>query len=311
MKVIGEPDTVKGLPFDRLIPAIEDMFAQGCHVPLRHVHAVGAPASGQGTVLLMPAWQEGKRMGVKTVCIYPDNRHQSLPGLHSVYTLFDATTGVPMALLDGNVITSRRTAAASALAASYLSRRDARSLLVVGAGRVARLLPQAYRTVRAIEDVTVWDIDAALATALVERLQHEGFRASRAIDLASAVAGADIISCATLSTEPLVRGAWLQPGTHLDLIGSFTPAMRESDDACFQVATVFVDTDEAVQKAGDLLSPLQSGVLRKEAIAADLTALCRGQHPGRTRADEITVFKSVGTALEDLAAASLAFDAQR
>ncbi|MEY4712493.1 MAG: hypothetical protein RIS88_1943 [Pseudomonadota bacterium] len=310
MKVIGELDTADSLPFERLIPALRAMFARGCTVPLRHTHVVGTPDSGQGTVLLMPAWQDGGYMGVKTVSIYPDNRHRGLPGLHSVYVLFDARTGVPLALLDGDVITSRRTAAASALAAKYLSRPDARRMLVVGAGRVASLLPDAYRAVRPIEAVQVWDIDTALATRFVERLQADGLLASLATDLEGAVASADIISCATLSTEPLVRGAWLRPGTHLDLIGGFTPAMRETDDACFGVSTVFVDTDEAAMKAGDLLSPLASGVLRKEAIAANLAALCRDQHPGRTREDEITVFKSVGTALEDLAAAALAFEAR-
>ncbi len=163
---------------------------------------------------------------------------------------------------------------------------------------------------RPIEAVQVWDIDTALAAQFVERLAREGLRATLASDLEAAVAGADIVSCATLSTEPLVQGAWLRPGTHLDLIGGFLPTMREADDACFAVATVFVDTEEALLKAGDLLSPLQKGVLRREAIAADLAALCRGQHTGRTRADEITLFKSVGSALEDLAAASLAYDAQ-
>ncbi len=310
MQIITGQQTTDSLPFERLVPAIAAMFAEGCQVPLRHAHTVGTPETGQGTLLLMPAWQAGGRLGVKTVGIYPENRHQGLPGLHSVYILFEAATGVPLALFDGNVITSRRTAAASALAARYLSRPDARTMLVVGAGRVASLLPQAYRTVRPIEAVQVWDIDTALAAQFVERLAREGLRATLASDLEAAVAGADIVSCATLSTEPLVQGAWLRPGTHLDLIGGFLPTMREADDACFAVATVFVDTEEALLKAGDLLAPLQKGVLRREAIAADLAALCRGQHTGRTRADEITLFKSVGSALEDLAAASLAYDAQ-
>ncbi|MEY4654401.1 MAG: hypothetical protein RI884_2982 [Pseudomonadota bacterium] len=307
MQALTPQETTDRLPFHRLIAALQAMFTQGCHVPLRHTHAVGTPDSGQGTVLLMPAWQDGGYLGVKTVSIYPNNRDQGLPGLHSVYVLFDAKTGVPLALLDGDVITSRRTAAASALAASYLSRPDAHRLLVVGAGRVASLLSQAYRAVRPIDQVQVWDIDAALATRLVERLQADGLRASLATDLEAATASADIISCATLSTEPLVRGAWLRPGTHLDLIGGFTPTMRESDDACLVRSTVFVDTDEAAMKAGDLLSPMGSGVFHQDAIAADLAALCRGQHQGRSREDEITLFKSVGTALEDLAAAALAY----
>ncbi len=143
MQIITGQQTTDSLPFERLVPAIAAMFAEGCQVPLRHAHTVGTPETGQGTLLLMPAWQAGGRLGVKTVGIYPENRHQGLPGLHSVYILFEAATGVPLALFDGNVITSRRTAAASALAARYLSRPDARTMLVVGAGRVASLLPQA------------------------------------------------------------------------------------------------------------------------------------------------------------------------
>jgi ornithine cyclodeaminase len=310
MKQISEAQTAEGLPFEKLIPALNAMFASGCSVPLRHSHVIPLPEAGTGTLLLMPAWQEGKRLGVKTVSIYPDNQSCGLPGLHSVFILFDATTGVPLALLDGNVITSRRTAAASALAASYLSRPDANSMLVVGAGRVASLIPEAYRTIRPIQRVKVWDINETLAHSFVERLERAGFQAQVVSDLEAAVPEVDIVSCATLSTAPLVRGAWLKPGTHLDLIGGFTPEMRESDDDCFRLSTVFVDTDEASMKAGDVLSPIASSAFSKEKIAGDLASLCRGLHGGRKGADEITVFKAVGTALEDLAAASLAFDAQ-
>lgn len=310
MKQISEAQTAEGLPFEKLIPALNAMFASGCSVPLRHSHVIGHPEAGTGTLLLMPAWQEGKRLGVKTVSIYPDNQRRGLPGLHSVFILFDATTGVPLALLDGNVITSRRTAAASALAAKYLSRQDANSMLVVGAGRVASLIPEAYRTIRPIQRVKVWDINETLARSFVERLGRAGFQAQVVSDLEAAVAEVDIVSCATLSTAPLVRGAWLKPGTHLDLIGGFTPEMRESDDDCFRLSKVFVDTDEASMKAGDVLSPIASGAFSKEKIAGDLTSLCRGLHRGRRGDDEITVFKAVGTALEDLAAASLAFDSQ-
>jgi ornithine cyclodeaminase len=310
MEIVSDAQTTGGLPFDRLIPALQAMFASGCCVPLRHSHVIGDESCGKGTLLLMPAWQDGKRLGVKTVSIFPDNQRHGLPALHSVFILYDAATGVPLALLDGNVITSRRTAAASALAAKYLSRPDAKSLLVVGAGRVASLVPEALRAVRPIEEVKVWDINAGLAASLAERLGKAGLHAQVVSDLEAAVAGADIISCATLSTAPLVHGAWLKPGVHLDLIGGFTPVMRETDDECFRVSTVFVDTDEASMKAGDILSPILSGVFSKSSIAGDLASLCRGSHPGRTAEGEITLFKAVGTALEDLAAASLAFDSR-
>jgi ornithine cyclodeaminase len=308
--LILDADTTRSLlPFDTLIPALRDAFAQGCEVPLRHSHSIEVPGASPGTMLLMPAWRSGAYLGIKTVTIYPDNAKAGLPGLYSTYLLHDALSGRPLAFIDGNEITSRRTAAASALAASYLSRPQASSLLVLGDGRVASLLPYAYRAVRPIERVAVWDIDAQRAKALVAKLLADGIEARFAPRIEAACAEADIVTSATLATAPLVRRAFLAPGTHLDLIGGFTPAMREADDDCFAGTSVFVDTDEAVAKAGDLLHPLEAGVLRASDIRAGLAALCRGEHPGRQQDREITVFKAVGTALEDLAAAVLAFDA--
>jgi ornithine cyclodeaminase/alanine dehydrogenase-like protein (mu-crystallin family) len=311
MHLIDAETTRAALPFARLIPALRERFICGCEVPLRHVHQVQAAQGTSGqpvTSLLMPAWQPGGHYGVKIVNIAPGNAARGLPGLHSSYLLHDAATGVPLALLDGDQITARRTVAASALAASHLARGDARSLLVVGAGRVAALLPEAYRTVRAIDRVTVWARQPAAADALALAWRTQGFQATAAPDLAAAVAGADIVSCATLSTAPVVLGRWLRPGSHLDLIGSFTPAMRETDDDCFRGATLFIDTDEALAKSGDLLGPMSRGVFQVSDVAARLDELCRGQHPGRRGAAGRTVFKSVGTALEDLAAASLVFN---
>lgn len=310
MQILDQTTTVQHLPFGPLIDSLEQMFIEGCEVPLRHNHKIaGSTPAEDGIVLLMPAWQSGKRIGIKTVSIFPGNQAKGLPGLHSVFILYDASTGVPLAVLDGDTITSRRTVAASALAARWLSRPDARRLLVVGAGRVASLLPDAYRCVRNITHVQVWDIRPEAAQAMVERLQEQGVDASVATNLEQAARAADIISCATLSTAPLIRGEWLQPGTHLDLIGGFTPAMRESDDACFARGTVFVDTSEALMKSGDILEPIASGAWDQSRLAATLEDLCRGKHTGRSSAEEITVYKAVGTALEDVAAASLAYDA--
>lgn len=310
MLILDSSQTASRLPFDRLIDAIDAMFVDGCIVPLRHNHTIDCgPDDPPGTLLLMPAWQTGGRIGIKTVSVFPSNSRRSLPGLHSTFILLDATTGVPLSMLDGDVITSRRTAAASALAARWLSRRDSARLLVVGSGRVGSLIPEAYTAVRPITEVMVWDINRKSAEALAGSLNERGFCAQVADDLETAVRRADIVSCATLSTEPLIKGSWLRAGTHLDLIGGFTPAMRESDDDCFVDTSVFVDTDEALMKAGDLLSPMQSGAFDRASILATLAQLCRREHAGRQSPDEITVFKAVGTALEDLAAASLAYDA--
>jgi len=307
MHIVDAAQTRHHLRFEALIAALQKMFVEGCEVPLRHRHDIGAQG---GSILLMPAWQAGGFLGIKTVSIFPANGERGLPSVHAAYLLMDATTGVPLAMLDGNEITARRTAAASALAARYLARADAQRLLVVGGGRVARLLPHAFSAVRPITQVTVWTRRRESGLRMVEDLRSAGIDAKLAQDLKAAVGAADIVTCATLSEEPLVQGAWLKPGTHLDLIGGFAPGMRESDDDCFVGSRVFIDTDEALQKAGDLLAPIASGKFRAADVCATLTGLCRGVHAGRTEARDITVFKSVGSALEDLAAAILVYRAE-
>lgn len=311
MQVFDAAATHAALPFDALITALRERFAAGCEVPPRHVHEIVNPlgeagqdaASRRLTSLIMPAWIPGRYYGVKIINIAPGNARRGLPGLHASYLLFDARTGAPLAQIDGDALTVRRTVAASALAGSYLARPDAKHLLLVGAGRIGALLPAAWRAVRPIEQVSVWARRPEAAQALAAQLQAQGLNAQAHSDLAAACGEADIVSCATLATEPVVRGAWLAPGAHLDLIGSFTPAMREADDACFEGARIFVDSDEALQKSGDLLVPMQHGVFRADEVRGTLTTLSRGVATGRRNATERTVFKSVGNALEDLAAA--------
>jgi ornithine cyclodeaminase/alanine dehydrogenase-like protein (mu-crystallin family) len=302
MKILDVAQTLEALPFDRLIPALREAFIAGAEVPLRHRHDIAQPDGVTASLLLMPAWRATGFMGVKVVSVFPGNGAQGLPSVSASYLLCDGATGQHLALIDGSEVTRRRTAAASALAGSFLAREDASSLLIVGSGHVAGLMAEAYRAVRPIKRVRVWNIRSAGAARLAARLEAEV-----ASDLAAAVADADIVSCATLAREPLVRGEWLRPGTHVDLIGGFTPAMREADDAAVQRSRVFIDTDAALAEAGDLIDPIAYGVLRREDIAGSLFSLCRRETPGRCEASEITLFKSVGSALEDLAAAALAY----
>lgn len=303
MKILDAGQTVAALPFERLIPALREAFIAGAAVPLRHRHDIPQADGSTASLLLMPAWRVGGLMGVKVVSVFPANTARGLPSVSASYLLCDGETGQHLALIDGGEITRRRTAAASALAGSYLARKDASSLLIVGSGHVAGLMAEAWRVVRPIQRVRVWNIRAAGA----ERLAA-GLGAEAVSDLAAAVAQVDIVSCATLSREPLVRGEWLRPGTHLDLIGGFTPAMREADDTAVRRSRVFIDTDAALAEAGDLIDPIAHGVLRRQDIAGSLFSLCRGETPGRRDASEITLFKSVGSALEDLAAAALALE---
>lgn len=306
MRMVSAEETVRLLPFDALVAALRTGFVEGAEAPLRHQHRVGAPET-DATLLLMPAWS-ARYVGVKLVNVFPHNGAAGLPAVNPAYVLSSATTGAALAVVDGAELTRRRTAAASALAAAYLARQDARHLLVVGAGKVAEVLPAAYRAVRPIERVSVWNRTSSHADDLVASLRADGFAAERAADLEPAVAAADVVSCATLASDPVVRGRWLRPGAHLDLIGSFAPHLRETDDDAVRRATVFVDTPDALEESGDLLAPVESGAFAATDVAGTLYDLAGSRHPGRTGDDEITLFKSVGTALEDLAAAALVYE---
>jgi ornithine cyclodeaminase/alanine dehydrogenase-like protein (mu-crystallin family) len=316
MRVFDAAATREALPFGALIDALQQAFVQGAEVPARHVHTLAAVPGGLAaqpndlTSLLMPAWQPGGLYGVKVVNVAPGNAARGMATVQASYLLFDAVTGAPLAVMDGAELTARRTAAASALAAKLIlgvaAATRARQLLVLGAGRVAELLPQAYAAAMPLASVRVWARKASEAEKLALALKAMGLPAEAAApDLAEAVARAEIVSCATLATEPLVSGAWLRPGSHLDLIGSFTPQMREADDAAFAGAALFVDTDEALAKSGDLLGPLARGVIQAGDVQARLQQLCRGERLPPRPPGQRTVFKSVGTALEDLAAAGL------
>ena len=306
--MIDQARTRAALPFPKLIAALRAAFVAGAEVPLRHRHAV---AGGDGTLLLMPAWQGREMMGIKLVTVFPGNGALGLNAVFSTYLLCDGATGRHLAVIDGNEITGRRTAAASALAGDFLARRDASALLIVGAGHVAGMMAQAWSAVRGIKTVSVWNVRAGRAEALAASLRAEGFAAQAVDDLAAACGAADIISCATLSSEALVKGAWLRPGTHLDLIGGYRPDMREADDVAVRRSLVFIDTDAALAEAGDITQPLASGVISASDIVGDLAGLCRGVVSGRTAEGEITLFKSVGSAIEDLAADSLVWSAER
>ena len=306
MVVYSAEETRNLLPFDGLIEALREVFRGNAVAPLRHHHDIPLAELPEATLLLMPAWNPMGLGGVKIVNVNPGNAAMGIPALCSSYLLFDVRTGRHLAMLDGGEITSRRTAATSALAASYLARPDAHQLLVVGAGRVASNLADAFRAVRPIREVMVWDVDVGMAERLAGRLADKGFRAGVAPDLETAVSCADIVSCATLATDPLIAGAWLRPGLHLDLIGSFRPGMREADDDAVCRAHVYIDTGGALQESGDLIEPIRTGALTVERIAGDLSGLCGGATPGRADRQQITLFKSTGSALADLAAATLA-----
>jgi ornithine cyclodeaminase len=307
MRILSAADVEAALDWDSLIERLRQAFRRGAEVPVRHHHEIANPGGPDGTLLLMPAWQSGRHIGVKVVTIFPENGEQGLPSVMGAYLLLDGKTGSPIALIDGPTLTLKRTAAASALASSYLSRPDCERLLMVGTGALAPYLVSAHAAVRPICNVLIWGRTPDKAVKLAKRLDRTDFRVAATEDLEAATRGADIISCATLSRDPLVRGDWLRPGQHLDLVGAFRPDMRESDDQAIRRARVFVDTrDGATKEAGDILQPIENRVFDPIDVAGDLFDLTRGERAGRRYYDQITLFKSVGTALEDLAAAELA-----
>lgn len=310
MRVFDAARTAELLPWGAVVDALAAGFRDGCEMPVRHHHGVQAPPGDpEATLLLMPAWTVGGYLGVKVATVFPGNASRGLGAVQASYILASAETGEPLALIDGLELTLRRTAAASALAARFLARADARRLLVVGTGNLAPHLAGAHAAVRPRLEVEFWGRRPERARLAARSPLIEGLAASTATDLEAAVRGSDIVSTATLADEPLVLGDWLRAGTHVDLVGGFTPTMREADDEAVRRATVFVDTrDGALSEAGDLVQPIASGALKAEEVAADLYELCRGRHDGRRDASEITLFKSVGAALEDLFAAILLWE---
>ena len=307
MRIITAAEVEAALDFTDLIERLRETFRKGAEVPVRHHHAIGG--GSDATLLLMPAWQAGRHIGIKLVTVFPHNGEKSLPSVMGAYLLLDGNSGQPLAMIDGPTLTVKRTAAASALAASYLARPDCERLLMIGTGALAPYLIRAHATVRPICNVLVWGRNPDKAEQLARRLDRRDFKVAATQDLEAAVRGAHVISAATMTSEPLIRGDWLQPGQHVDLVGGFRPDMREADDTAIERARVFVDTREgACSEAGDIVQPLESGVLSAEDIAADLFDLTRGERAGRRYYDQITLFKSVGTALEDLGAAQLAVE---
>jgi alanine dehydrogenase len=317
MRIFDGAKVEAALSYPALVDILQAAFARGAVMPTRHHHPIALEGRPEAMILLMPAWETsapgahtaGRFLGVKSVTVFPDNATRGKPAIYGTYLLGSAETGETLAVMDATTLTAWRTAAASALAARYLARPDATRLVMVGAGALAPCLIRAHAAVRPIRHVQIWNRSRARAEKLAARLADTGLPVSVTEDLEGAVREADVISTATLSAEPLVQGAWLKPGAHLDCVGAYRPSMRETDDEAVRRARVFVDTHAgAFAEAGDLLQPLAAGVVDKTAVLGDLFDLCRSTVPGRATADEITMFKSVGAAIEDLAAAIAVYE---
>jgi ornithine cyclodeaminase/alanine dehydrogenase-like protein (mu-crystallin family) len=310
MRVLGYSETVAALEFPSLVEALRQAFrGGGIETPPAELYTIPMREGQNGALIVLPAWQVGKHFGVKLTSVFPGNAGQHKPARHGSFLLYDGKTGETLALFDGQALTARRTAAASALAASYLAAPDCERMLMIGTGLLAAHLIDAHASVRPIRNVLVWGRDAEKATRLARRLDRRKVKVAATSDLAEAARGAQLICCATAAHEPILKGEWLQPGVHIDLVGGRTPQMREADDETVTRARIFVDTREAaVSEAGDIVAPMAAGVITAHDIAGDLFELTRGERAGRRFHNQITLFKSVGHSLEDLAGAQLGLD---
>ncbi|WP_159022625.1 ornithine cyclodeaminase family protein [Formosa sp. L2A11] len=297
--------------FKTLISALKTGFSSNDYlVPLRHHHDFPNPDSGlDSTLLLMPAWHPGQNSGVKIVTVSPDNAKYNLPAIHSTYIYLDSITGKLKAILEAKSLTVKRTAAASALASLFLSRENSESLLMIGTGALSTNLIEAHASIRPIKKVYVYGRDYNKAKAICKHFTTTQFTIEAIKTIEEKISEVDIISSATLSTKPLVIGKHLKPGQHVDLVGAYKKDTREADDEAILKSSVYIDTYQGgLKESGDILIPLNTGILKENDIQADLFELCGNQKTGRKNDTEITLFKSVGHALEDLLAATYYVD---
>lgn len=304
MKQLDDDAVASNLPWPALIEAIECAVRGGVRAAARGSHAINAADGEEGRFLVMPAWQDDVAIGIKLVTYWRDNVRRGTPTHGASYILLDARSGHVRAVMAAEALTHRRTAALSVIAAKRLLRPDASRLLVIGTGPVAEHLVKVHHATGSFDKIELFGRSADRSRAITQRLGEANIQCSVAPDLESAARSAHMIASATSATLPFLKGEWLAPGTHVGLFGSFTPAMRESDDALMGAATeIWVDALGAIDDAGDLVAPIANGTITRTSIRGDLQALLeRGPSTG----EGITVFKSVGTGVADFAAARLA-----
>ncbi|MFJ5368018.1 ornithine cyclodeaminase family protein [Bosea sp. CER48] len=312
MRLFDVAEIDAALSYPSLIDILDDAFRSEVLAPKRGQYAIERPGEESAILLTMPAWSgpevDKPYIGTKIVSVFFGNGRRNLPGVMGAYLLMDGETGKPLAVMDGNRLTTWRTAAASALASRYMSNPEASHMLMVGAGALAPFIIKAHRAVRPLTEIAIWARRPEAAETVVAELAEEGIAARATTDLEGEARTADIISCATNATEPLIHGHWLKREAHLDLIGGFTMQMREADTDALHRARVVVDSSKAIDEGGDVAVAIAEGSYSADKVAGTLADLCHGRMEGRVEGGGITLFKSVGVALEDLAAAVAVWD---
>lgn len=292
-----------------LVAALKKMNREGVDALDRMLLSERQKNGVQNDWLMLPAWSHDRAFGIKLVSVFPDNPARAMPAVQGLYVLFDGKNGAAIATMDGAALTLVKTAANSAMAADLLARPDAKTLLMLGGGALAPHLIVAHATMRRLDRVLWWNRRREVLAAPAAALRERGIAVEIVSDLATAAREADIVSAATRARTPLVEGAWLKPGCHLDLVGGYLPEMREADDAAFRAAPRhYIDARfTTIEVAGDVVRPIQKG-LAGPSDFIDMFELNRGEKPGRQSANEITWFKSGGGGHEDLAVAQYLFD---
>ena len=309
MKVYDRENVASSLQYGILIEALRKAFSSKITAPERVQHTIKNKNGSDATLLLMPAWKIGEHIGIKIVSVFPENTTNNMNAVHANYFLVNANDGKPVAVMDGTELTLRRTACASALAADYLVNKNVDTLLMIGTGNLAPHMIKAHCVVRNYSRILIWGRNEEKAERLALSLNIKDKEILAKNDLKEALNVADVISCATLTQKPLIMGDWIKPGQHLDLVGAFTPDMAEADSKAIAKSKVVVDTYEgALSESGELINALKEGRIKKEHILSDLRELVLEEKNIRKDSNDITLFKSVGTALEDLAAAELVIE---
>ena len=309
MKVYDRENVASSLQYGILIEALRKAFSSKITAPERAQHTIKNKNGSDATLLLMPAWKIGEHIGIKIVSVFPENTTNNMNAVHANYFLMNANDGKPVAVMDGTELTLRRTACASALAADYLVNKNVDTLLMIGTGNLAPHMIKAHCVVRNYSRILIWGRNEEKAERLALSLNIKDKEILAKNDLKEALNVADVISCATLTQKPLIMGDWIKPGQHLDLVGAFTPDMAEADSKAIAKSKVVVDTYEgALSESGELINALKEGRIKKEHILSDLRELVLEEKNIRKNSNDITLFKSVGTALEDLAAAELVIE---
>ncbi|MBJ89160.1 MAG: ornithine cyclodeaminase [Woeseia sp.] len=310
MIFIGEEDVRHVLGYKELVEELRHMYCADNMYAGRELLDLQSLGSASGTCMgLMPAYGPGHDITTKIFTLFPSNQAKGLPTITAVIIVFDSETGELTAVVDGIEVTKRRTSAMCALASTYMSREDSKSLLVCGSGALAPHAALAHAVVRPIKKIEIWARrpDAAAETANIVRADRPDIDISVSRDLKDSCSRADIVSCQTSASYPIIFGDWISPGTHLDFVGSHDPQKRECDDEVVRKGRIIVDVMEtSMREAGDILIPIANGTIKKSDVLGDLSDLCRSRVLGRQTTDDITVFKSTGSSLADMAAAELA-----